>query len=263
MNQIRVTVIFVQYDTNKYPDSFDKFRRKVELNIDENNIEVNYVVVDNSLDLKVEKKNSNNLYFISGDNKEWEFSGWDRGISYVTANLPMPDVFHFANDAWFAYGWTLLDQIAIQDIASSIRRLPFQIVGQVDSKGYPMHLMDLDVSEWICTNNYFTSPIAYSMLGKLTSFTSENLGEIVPQIYERGVYFKESSALSVSYKDMILNWLLKEWHGKFEPNEVSWPVFRMKILAMLNESMLTARARIAGCKITHYGSLRKGRHVWL
>ncbi len=252
MNDINVAVIFVQYDIKRYPKSFECFKRKIEASIINSNLKITYVVVDNYADSVFELKNDENLHLISGENGEWEFSGWDRGVKYILGRESAPDVLHFANDAWHAYGWTLLDKISIFNVALSLKNSPLQVVGQIDSKGFPMHINKFDVSEWVCTNNYFMSPHVYRMLKQLTSFTSNELDEIVPVKHEGGVYFSQPSILSTSYQNMVLNWLLNEWHGKFKVSESTWPKFRLKILAMLNESMLTARIKGLGCHTTSY-----------
>ena len=255
MNEINVTVIFVQYDTNKYPGSFELFKRKIEASTVNSNLKITYVVVDNFADSVFELRKDENLHLISGENGEWEFSGWDRGVKYILRRGSTPDVLHFANDAWQAYGWTLLDKISIFNVALSLKKSPLQVVGQIDSKGFPMYINKFDGGEWICTNNYFMSPHVYSMLRQLTSFTSDELDEIVPVKYEAGIYFSQPSILSASYQNMVLNWLLDEWHGKFKLSEPAWPKFRLKILAMLNESMLTARIKGLGCCATSYSKL--------
>ena len=51
---------------------------------------------------------------------------------------------------------------------------------------------------------------------------------------------------------MVITWLTKEWHDRFEINEATWVFFRKKLRSLLNESLLTSRIRELGYPIESY-----------
>ena len=70
------------------------------------NTEYVYIVVDNyNEDLFLEVYG--NIHVLSGDNTNWEFSGWQKGLIYIKENIEC-DLIMFLNDSLRSYKHEIL-----------------------------------------------------------------------------------------------------------------------------------------------------------
>lgn len=246
---MNLLVLFIQYDTLKYPDSFKYFKHY----IDKINCTKNIIIIDNLYEKRIEKRIEKNIYLIGGDNSSWEFSGWDRGLDFAKQNRIKFDVVLFANDSFFSYGWSILENGAkykLPDIAYRNKA----IVGQLDTKNYPMDALGYDVSSWICTNAFFIHKEIVDKLVKVAYLSDFDLDMIISKDFNEE-YFLYSNILSTSYREMLIKWLTSDWHSKIVISEDNFDFFRKKARSMINESLLTARIRSLGYDVLSYGDI--------
>jgi len=251
---MKLAILFLEYDNGKYPNSFTRFTSYVEKIAYCHKC---YYIIDN-----MRKKDyllkSCDTYRIDGDNSSWEFSGWQKGIDYLRQNNINYDAVLFANDAFFAYGWSLLEYSNKLNLCKWLLN-GNSMMGHIDTKNIELEVFGNDVSNWICTNCFFLPRRIIEQIDNIISVNDEKLDAIVSNIFPGGFeeeayikYFKFDSGLNDNYKNMVITWLTKEWHGKFKINETTWDFFRNKLCSLLNESLLTARIKKMGYNIESY-----------
>lgn len=248
---MKLLVLFLQYDTKKYPESFEK----ACIYIEKIRCSKIYIIIDNAHENKDTKKINYNTYIIGGDNSAWEFSGWDKGLEFANKNDIDYDIVLFVNDAFFAYGWSILENAATYKLAN-ITKNHEAFMGQLDTKGYPMKIYGKNVSSWICSNAFFMHKKILNLLDKITSVVENDLNYFLYKSFNES-YFLPNAPLDENYKNMARNWLTKEWHSKIIVSEKNWGFFRKKVQAMLNESLLTSRIRSLGFEIISYAQLKE------
>lgn len=247
---MKLLVLFLQYDLQKYPNSFQNFKRYIDLLDCKKNI----IIIDNLSENRIEEKIAWNIYFIGGDNSSWEFSGWDKGVAFAKQKKLNFDVVLFANDSFFSYGWSILENCArykLPDIAYRKKA----IVGQLDTKNFLMNAFGYDVSTWICTNTFFIHKEILEKVVPLAHLSDTDLDMIVSKSFDKKKFLC-NNILSTSYKEMLLQWLTKDWHSKMVISEENFDFFRKKVTAMINESLLTARIRSLGYEVLSYSEIQ-------
>lgn len=250
---MKLAILFLEYGNGKYPNSFVRFKPYA----DKLDCSKCYYIIDN-----MEKENylieSSNMYRINGDNSNWEFSGWQKGINYLRQNNIHYDAILFANDAFFAYGWSLLEYSNKLNLNKWLQN-GNSMMGHIDTKDIELEVFGSDVSHWICTNCFFLPKHILEKMDSIVSVSDEILDTIVSHKFPGGFekeahnnYFQLNSGLNDNYKSMIITWLTKEWHGKLKINETTWDFFRNKVRSLLNESLLTSRIKNLGYYIESY-----------
>ncbi len=245
---MKLLVLFLEYNTGKYKNSFELLKSYVDKF---KGCKKNYYIIDNFTEEDYFKKISENVFRIGGDNSSWEFSGWQKGVELLEENNIEYDVILFANDAFLAYGWSILEK----DLNLELLRVAIRnnsAIGQVDTKGIKLEAFGQDVSNWICTNCFFMPRKIVEGIGTVVTIDENKLNKVVNKKYSKESYFLEQAPLNENYKKMAIRWLTEEWHSKFEINEKNWDRFRGKLKAMLNESLLSAKIKQAGFRIEHY-----------
>ncbi|OGP55713.1 MAG: hypothetical protein A2Y65_03105 [Deltaproteobacteria bacterium RBG_13_52_11] len=252
---MKLAILFLEYDNGKYINSFESFKSYVE---QFKNCDKNYFIVDNLKTGDNFLKLNKTLCRIDGDNSGWEFSGWQRGLSYLRNNNINYDAVLFANDAFFAYGWSLLEYSDRINLSKWLIN-GNSIMGHIDTKNIQLEVFGNDVSEWVCTNCFFLPRRIIEKLDSVVSLNDDKLHSIVSEKFPGGLeeqdyikYFKYNSDLNDNYKTMVITWLIKEWHDRFKINEATWDIFRNKLRSLLNESLLTARIKKLGYNIESY-----------
>ena len=248
MPRLKLAVLFLEYDNGKYKDAFRLLQSYVD-KIDDCDKE--YFIIDNLKEGDSCLRVSRDVYRIGGDNRDWEFSGWQKGVNFLKENNIESDIVLFVNDAFMAYGWNFIQEgVTGRSLEKVIK--DEAVVGHIDTKGIKMKIFGKEVTKWLCSNCFFVPAKMIRSLDTMVSVDDVMLTTIVPKEYKKGTYFKDISTIDKNYKDMVVMWLTKEWHGKFEINERNWGLFKNKLKAMLNESMLTAKIKDLGYKVESY-----------
>jgi len=125
---------------------------------------------------------------IGGDNSSWEFSGWQKGIDFVLDENFTCDVILFANDAFYAYGWSIFEKAAEYNLPY-LAHISGSALGQLDTKGYAMTALGYDVTSWLCTNSFFLPTKIVKAIETLVSVDDLILSNILPDNYEKGRCF--------------------------------------------------------------------------
>ena len=201
---IELAVIFVQYDTGKYKDSFVSFKKI----IDRIPCKITYIVVDNKQKSFIEKMEKN-VIFIIGDNLDREFSGWQKGITYLHDHDIAYNAVLLANETVIFDGnnnfikrhaslWIVLKAItfnaAIGDVCSS------------STHGY--RLFNYEIYGWLRSNCIILSRSAVRTLTNLVSLKEKEFSLLVPRTYKKTLV----ASFTISSNDMIENEFICSLH---------------------------------------------------
>lgn len=237
MNVKNLAVVHVQYDHSKYPDSFPYIVGQ----LNKLSCEKKYFIIDNK---RIKKKHEifDNVHMLPGDNSNWEFSGWQKGLDYIRKNIDC-DLILFTNDSLNShYNHRMLEskrlEYFFEDVFLNKRfcgKLDKQTSGESRLKS--MSFMGYNVDSWICSN-CFAAPKCILKNFDIDYSHTYNVEEICKSLE----CFMNHPLLNKNLKDHVYNWLSYHWHNKFDI-ESNLKLFKHKTKSILNEKLLTAKIR--------------------
>lgn len=215
-----------------------------------NDISVEYVIIDNSNNLK--ETNNLNKYYIHGNNDFFDFSGWDKGYNFAIQNLIVDSdtMFLFVNDTFFRRNYAdAEDFLSIFDnkiIAN--KNLHDVAIGYIDDFPKDVILNEIVYNSWIRSNIFFISSNVMKKISKLTfDFPKE-------RIFSNDInkFWSDDNLISANWKAYISSWLFGieddnypeyrlHWLKSNTLNNESWEFFQRKAITILSEHYLTAR----------------------
>lgn len=216
--------------------------------------EASFVIVDNKREQRGEEQLAANVNRISGDNTCREFSGYDRGISWLEsfgAIAPATPVV-VANDTFHRhYGTGYLKLFSPERLARAMSARG--ILGYVDAFPQEEAVFGEPFRKWIRTSLFM---LQYATLKTLTP--------LFPGFDQRSIFrddadprfFIEGAPLSPWYQSFLRRWLFSEaapdetfkpeWHSKTVLNADTAQALRDKACCILCEHLLSARAQKLG-----------------
>ena len=240
-NEIKLLILYVEFDLNKYPHSFkilsDALHNK--------GVDFDCVVIDNKRE-NLNKLKAKNISIISGDNSNWEFSGWQKGLNYSKQNHY--DLTLIINDSFLNYGIKTIDKYLTQDLLSVLKKHDL-VFGKIDGLNLSNKNFSVDntkFNNWICSNAII---LPNKILQKISIDSSSEIK--IDSLIEDGNElnsFLNSSRISIDLKNHIINWLTKGWHSKFKI-ESNVELFKKKTQCIINELLLTSKIKNTGAKI--------------
>jgi hypothetical protein len=228
---MKISVVYLQYDRNKYPYSFQYitgYLNKIDA-------EISYVVVDNfNCNKSIEK--FGNVRVMGGDNTNWEFSGWQKGFEYTRNNIDS-DLIIFCNDSLCSYSHRMLEVEYLEKmLLSAVERKLF--IGKVDRVAkVDFDFMNYNLNEWICSNIFAAAPCAFDDVAIDNSIMFD-----IDLIAGDVDGFLANDSIGINLRKHIYNWLSYYWHGNFNVRS-NIELFKNKTKAILNEMLLTAKMR--------------------
>jgi hypothetical protein len=172
----RLAVLYVQHSPERYPDALPRLREYLErlwfcqpflLRVDNRNPQLPYTALDAGSAI------------VGGDNRDREFSGWQRGWEVLRAERPGVDMVLLCNEAFLAPGPSFLEKYpSLEDLSSWHRR--GLVAGRLDAYDVPVSLHGFAVDSWACTNTLFVPRRALEDLGTLATIREEDLREFLP-----------------------------------------------------------------------------------
>ncbi|HEY9166334.1 MAG TPA: hypothetical protein VIS48_09255 [Candidatus Kryptonia bacterium] len=245
----KVALIFVKYYDEKYPHAFERLKSYL-INGKKRNITC--LIVDNRNEGSSWRNLDENTFYLEGDNSDREFSGWQRGLNFLREQEIKYDVVLFVNEAFEAIGPSYLKD---NNINWLIRKTYFlnAAIGFVDTRWERTRLHNKGTRIWVNTNCFFIPTSLLNKLQSLVMVDEKMLDDYLPlQFPGLDSPFAKTAPMNDVYKRNIITWLTEEWHGRIELSEQTWPLFRSKVKAMLNEVMLSVRIRELGHMILPY-----------
>jgi hypothetical protein len=243
---MRILTLLVRHGTDKFPNALEDcaalFSRQLP------RVHWDLVVIDNKLQAGYENRLGTNRMLIGGSNLHREFSAWQDGLNYVGVSLGNYDFINLATEAFRTLYMAYLDRFDEPMLRAVLRRAA--AVAHVDYYNSPVMLFGRRSQAWLRTSFLFVPPTELKLLGPLVSLAQDDaLFSDDPQSP-----FADDEAISSNYREYLLSWLTGEgtgqgvqWHSRFELSGDTFPLFRNKVIAILNEHLFSVRLRAQGC----------------
>jgi hypothetical protein len=244
-----------------------------ERNFPRNNI--TRIVVDNSLSNKTEVSFSKYAY-ISGDNTNFEFSGWQSGIDFIMKNYSPSsnDVCILVNDTVHQRNYAIggdryFDTFVIRR-SSSVWPERWA-AGYVDDFPTEASIFGFPVKKWIRSNLIAFNWSCVDLITPLVVPCEEN--SLFADDISQG-FWRVDAPLSPNWKAYISSWLFGDEDPRFPEYRLKWikhqklshenlNFFRKKSVSILSEHYLTVRLLRGGVDIYDFNSFPKplDRHL--
>ncbi len=256
-DKIRLSVIFLQYDRQKYTFALE---RLVSLVSSFESIDFKIVVVDNAHPGFWQHEVSDRIIQVGGDNSAWEFSAFDRGIGFLAATARPADVYAFVTDAFLAYGDDYLELIDEDTLRYCLELR--SCVGWVDSFMQDLSAFGYYYRDWMRTSLFF---LPAELLANITPLTTPLALETIFGPTAEAP-FSVSAPLNANLREHLLAWLtkgeagvaLKEaWHSQLDLTDRSFAFFKAKVAAILREHLLSARLQALGIPCHDFRLVRR------
>jgi len=245
---MRVLTLLVRFGSEKYPAALEDLEALYARQLPA--ADRTTIVVDNALEPGHEHRVSASCVVIGGDNRQWEFSGWDRALAYVGRDVFAFDLVHLCTSAFRTLYTAYLDRLS--DTMLRAVRGRGVALGHVDYFSSALRVFSYCSQHWLRTSFLFLPPEELVTVGSLA------------MVHDRRALFsgdparpfRSDAPLSPNYRALIVDWLTgggtgqgMVWHSRFSLTEATRSFFEDKAVAMLNEHMLSIRLRAQGCRL--------------
>jgi hypothetical protein len=245
---MRIITLLARHGTATYPDAVEAidglFTRQMP------DVAHDLLVIDNSLAEHHHEDFGLGRTLIGAPNTHWEFSAWERGVSYLGKRIDHYDFVHLATSAFRTLYIRYLDRFDARMLG--LVRGRGAAVGHIDFYNEPVIIGDRSLRSWLRSSFVFLPTAELQLLGSLVSIDD-------PRPFFSGdpeFPFRGDAPLSANYRQYIINWLSGagagqgvEWHSRFELTQEMLSLFEAKAMAILNEQMMSSRLRAQGCAL--------------
>jgi len=250
----RIATILVGHERPVYLEALAKIDVFFEEKLP--NVIRSTIIVDNSRPRCDLERIAPHSAIVGGDNSLREFSAWDRGLAHLDRTRENPDLVHFATSAFDSLYTGYLDCFGAEllDAARGARA----VVGHIDHYDEPIEILGRESQEWIRSSFFFVPLEAVQALRSVVSF------ERPEQLFtdDPSAPFRLDAPISKGLQEFIISWLTGEgtgqgvvWHSRFELSPETFPLFRAKTVAILNEHLFSLRLRELGYPVVDVGWL--------
>lgn len=249
----KLAVLYVYADKKRYPNTFNYLSSLIKRI---NGFEITVVKIDNFNENKGVRRLSDSRYDIGGDNTYWEFSGWKKGLSFLKEQDIEVDWVLFVNDSFLSLpnlGYHL-DFYKVRINTLLLYNMEDAVVGVIDTSMENHELLGRNVSTWI-RSNLFAVPWRIAKTLEFTFLDSSQIDAIFPKAFKSEI-FLEGNNLNSNLKRFLAKWITQDWHGGRSPAPDNWDHLRAKLIAILNERLLTAKIRESGVPIVDLAGVR-------
>ncbi len=190
---------------------------------------------------------------VSGDNSAREFSGLQRGINHFLAS-GTPSCWVLANDR---YGlnreslFPLVDGGTLDAVVAT-----GALAGRINGYPTPSRAFGLTIDSWACSNFLVVSDRSLARLGSLVSVGTAELASVVNRSVVDGPLLQVNGPLDDTQVSYLTEWLTgvgttltNHWYRHRPATSESWDDLCGKVQSILNEQLLSAKARQAGIPV--------------
>lgn len=204
--------------------------------------------------------NRENVELIQGDNRCFEFSGWEAGKQYIEKHycLKSDDTFCFVNDTFdknHYFSW-LTVLLYHRKLKQAVKQYQGFILGRVDTRNIEYKVDHLPFTEWVSSYFFIVDYSAYQAL----VFTNPRLTDAVTEVTDESINF-DSSVVDSAMQKHINGWLRPEGKGWYRAHTSNNEVIKNKSIAILHEKYLTATLKAKEIALIHVYRGRFGRLV--
>jgi len=235
---------------------------------------VTFITIDNAIITDSYFEEMRSSIRISGDNSQYEFSGWDCGISFINKELKISNntMILFANDTFYRRNYK--DGTNFLDIFDAPilegKNISTSAVGYLDDFPKNVRINGIVYKSWI-RSNIFILPI--SVVSAIYPLSIEfPLSEVFSDSIDK--FWSDSDLISENWKAYISSWMFGVENKNFpeyklhwlkaEPLcENNWEMFKKKALCILSEHYLSAKLHKLNVPIIDTNIFEKkiNRHV--
>jgi hypothetical protein len=190
---------------------------------------------------------------VSGDNSAREFSGLQRGIEHVLAS-GIPSCWILANDRYQPNRQSLLPFVdgGTLDAVTATGAL----AGRINGYPTPSRAFGLTVDSWACSNFLVVAGTSLALLGSLVTVGTPELTLVVNHSVTEGPLLQGDGPLDDALIGYLTEWLTgvgtaltDHWYRHRPATADSWDDLCGKVQSILNEQLLSAKARRAGIPV--------------
>lgn len=244
----KLAVLYVYANSQRYPKAYGYLCRLIRRI---RGFEVTVVKIDNFNENKEVRKENHNIYDIGGDNTYWEFSGWRKGMAFLQEKHIEPDLVMFVNDAFMNRSEGGRDYKYYKSRVSTLTlfRLKDSVLGLIDNRNTVEILLGYNVSSFI-RSNIFVVPYSIAKKLHLTFITDKIIDDIFPRKYS-GRILNDTNKLNSNLRRFLESWITQRWDQARTVTSENWGFLRSKLIAILNERLLTAKIKELDIRIVN------------
>jgi hypothetical protein len=186
---------------------------------------------------------------VTGDNSAREFSGLQRGVDHVLAN-GTPPCWILANDRYRPYRESLfpfLDGGTLDAVVAT-----GALAGRINGYPTPSRAFGLTIDCWACSNFLVVAGRSLARLADLVAVGTTELAAVVNHSVADGPLLRTDGPLDHRENAYLTEWLTgvgtglnDHWYRHRPATADSWDDLRGKVQSILNEQLLSAKARQA------------------
>jgi hypothetical protein len=214
---------------------------------------VTAVVVNNRVDDQPVPQVSGVDLVVPGDNRAWEFSGFDAGVAAVRERAIATDVWLLANDRYRADGRPFLPYLTDATVAA-IRELN-GLGGHIDAYPTPVESFGYRFRSWITTCFMVATDDVLARCSPLVRVTAAGMEDVLTA--GDGLTFRRPGPVGPDHAAYLRAWLTggtdtaltTRWYGAAGDRALDQTVARRKVQSILNEQLLSAHARSLGIPV--------------
>ena len=190
---------------------------------------------------------------VSGDNAAREFSGLQQGVDHVVAR-GIPACWILANDRYPANRdslFPLVDGGTLDAVVAT-----GAISGRINGYPTPSQAFGLTIDSWACSNFLVVAGRSLVRLGSLVTVGKAELGSVVNPTLAGAPLLRTDGPLDAAHRRYLTEWLTGDgsslahhWYRHQSATAGSWDDLCGKTQSILNEQLLSARARRAGIPV--------------
>jgi glycosyltransferase involved in cell wall biosynthesis len=256
----KLSVLYVYAERDIYPDSLKNLH---ELLAGLEGFQITFVQIDNLAEEKTVIQNKPNVFDIGGDNSNREFSGWQRGLKFLESADIESDILLFVNDSFLnrapkGYGLdyykSKINTISLSELSEN------EVLGKVDFHDQVETFDGYDVSSWIRSNIFVIPKTVIKKLG-FPCIDKDTIDRIFPVNFPGRIFNSDNHLLNDYFKEWLKYWITSGWSRSSPINKSNWQFFRDKLVAILNERILTLKLKRAGIKIVDFDRVKKRTYI--
>ena len=197
---------------------------------------------------------------VSGDNSAREFSGLQRGIDHVLA-CGIPSCWILANDRYT--GTSQRGSCCILSTAARSKQSwrPALLLVRINGYPTPSQAFGLTIDSWVCSNFLVIAGTSLTRLGGLVTVGTAELASVVNDSVADGPLLQADGPLDNAQIEYLTEWLTgvgealtDHWYRHRPATAESWDDLCGKVQSVLNEQLLSAKARRAGIPVVPLAS---------
>ena len=244
---VRILTIFTRFGTDRYPSAEHELDELFGAQLPD--VDRDVVVVDTALAPGLVERAERRI-LLGSDNVSWEFSAVDTALAFVGNRLWAYDLVNIATSAFRQLYTGYLSRFRPAVLEAIAGRTV--CLGHIDCYNEPVRVLDFASQHWIRTSCFFLPPTELGILAQMQSAGSSRRWFSGDPRRP----FREDAPLSANYQRLIVDWLTGQdtgqgvtWHSAIALDSDRLRFFEQKALTILNEHLLSARLRAAGCRL--------------